>query len=135
MFAFSWPDLARARPRCAVICRALTIAAAGTLLSGCIVARGPSGLGQGSSAWPGTVVQPAAVVRTSPPHVEELEDDGLPVQTAPLRREQTGPDDPSEPFSPNYGPPTRSASWRTLDDTEADLTVSRAMAAHERIYP
>ncbi len=34
-----------------------------------------------------------------------MEDDGLPAQTPPLRRTNTGPDDPSEPFSPNYGPP------------------------------
>ena len=34
-----------------------------------------------------------------------LEDDGLPPQAPPLRRTKDGPDDPSEPFSPNYGPP------------------------------
>lgn len=34
-----------------------------------------------------------------------MEDDGLPAQTPPLRRTRTGPSDPSEPFSPNYGPP------------------------------
>jgi len=34
-----------------------------------------------------------------------MEDDGLPAQTPPLRRTKIGPDDPSEPFSPNYGPP------------------------------
>lgn len=33
------------------------------------------------------------------------EGDGLPPQAPPLRRTKTGPDDPSEPFSPNYGPP------------------------------
>ena len=34
----------------------------------------------------------------------EMEADGLPAQTPPLRRESAEPDDPSEPFSPNYGP-------------------------------
>jgi len=34
-----------------------------------------------------------------------MEDDGLPAQIPPLRRAKMAPDDPSEPFSPNYGPP------------------------------
>lgn len=34
-----------------------------------------------------------------------VEDDGLPPQAPPLRRTNSGPDDPTEPFSPNYGPP------------------------------
>ena len=34
----------------------------------------------------------------------ETEADGLPAQTPPPRRKSSGPDDPSEPFSPNYGP-------------------------------
>jgi hypothetical protein len=33
----------------------------------------------------------------------EMEDDGLPVQTAPSARVRMAPDDPSEPFSRNYG--------------------------------
>lgn len=37
----------------------------------------------------------------------ELEDDGLPSQVPPPVRRRTEPDDPREPFSPNYGaPPT-----------------------------
>ena len=38
-------------------------------------------------------------------HRVVMEDDGMPVQTPPLRRQQPEKDDPSEPFSPNYGPP------------------------------
>lgn len=34
-----------------------------------------------------------------------MEDDGMPAQTPPLRRTKSVPDDPAEPFSPNYGPP------------------------------
>jgi hypothetical protein len=34
----------------------------------------------------------------------EMEADGLPAQTPPQRREPSEPDDPREPFSPNYGP-------------------------------
>ncbi len=37
-------------------------------------------------------------------HRVVMEDDGLPAQTPPLRRQTSEPDDPSEPFSPNYGP-------------------------------
>ncbi len=33
----------------------------------------------------------------------EIEDDGLEAQLPPLRRNVAIPDDPSEPFSPNYG--------------------------------
>lgn len=33
----------------------------------------------------------------------EIEDDGLEVQRPPRRRAEQLPDDPSEPFSPNYG--------------------------------
>lgn len=42
---------------------------------------------------------------------EEIEDDGLPVQRPPLLNRRKSPDDPSEPFSPNYGqPPARQAA-------------------------
>lgn len=34
-----------------------------------------------------------------------MEADGLPAQIPPLRRTKTERDDPTEPFSPNYGPP------------------------------
>jgi hypothetical protein len=37
------------------------------------------------------------------PMVIEIEDDGLPAQTPPPVRVRMMPDDPSEPFSPNYG--------------------------------
>lgn len=33
----------------------------------------------------------------------EMEDDGLPVQPPPVARQGREPDDPSEPYSPNYG--------------------------------
>ncbi len=35
----------------------------------------------------------------------ELEDDGLPSQTPPPANRRQEPDDPREPFSPNYGQP------------------------------
>lgn len=33
----------------------------------------------------------------------EMEDDGLPVQPPPVARRDREPDDPTEPYSPNYG--------------------------------
>ncbi len=33
----------------------------------------------------------------------ELEDDGIEVQRPPVHRRRRAPDDPTEPFSPNYG--------------------------------
>ena len=44
----------------------------------------------------------------------EVEDDGIAVQTPPMLRQRPGPDDPREPFSPNYGreslPPANAAN-------------------------
>lgn len=51
----------------------------------------------------------AAHVRAVPPQVAQaevdLEGDGLPAQVPPLRRATPAPDDPNEPYSPNYGNP------------------------------
>lgn len=51
----------------------------------------------------------AAHVRALPPQVAqaevEMEADGLPAQVPPLRRAKPEPDEPSEPYSPNYGNP------------------------------
>jgi hypothetical protein len=43
---------------------------------------------------------------------EDLEADGMPAQLPPLRRPRPIPDDPTEPWSPNYGTvrPIRSAN-------------------------
>lgn len=43
-----------------------------------------------------------SVAQADSPRVE-IEPDGLPAQTPPRRRSLEEPDDPSEPFSPNYG--------------------------------
>ena len=50
--------------------------------------------------------------RVSPP--QEMEADGMPGQAPPLRRKSPYPDDPSQPFSPNYGPPPleKAEAWR-----------------------
>jgi hypothetical protein len=39
-----------------------------------------------------------------------MEDDGMPSQIPPLRRNKPEADDPREPFSPNYGPVAQSQS-------------------------
>ncbi|MCB1521868.1 MAG: hypothetical protein KDJ37_15020 [Hyphomicrobiaceae bacterium] len=46
---------------------------------------------------------PAARSASVEPPSEEMEADGLPAQRPPLLRPRRGQDDPSEPFSPNYG--------------------------------
>jgi len=91
----------------------------------------------------------------SPPKLE-LEDDGTAVQTPPRMRHRAVPDDPSEPFSPNYGPPplpgeteaqprhlSRQAivqdqlrpRARPMSDAEVRAIIARAMVEHERRYP
>jgi hypothetical protein len=53
-------------------------------------------------AYPGMVyVAPPTPVQPMPR--AELEDDGLPAQAPPMRTRANEPDDPTEPFSPNYG--------------------------------
>lgn len=61
------------------------------VLTGCAGDQSPSH----ESAWLGAV----------PPPRVAMEGDGLPAQTPPLLRNEPQPDDPTEPFSPNYGPP------------------------------
>lgn len=52
--------------------------------------------------WAAAQVSDASTVRTSSRVVGE---DGVEAQVPPAKRAGTEPDDPSEPFSPNYGPP------------------------------
>jgi len=56
------------------------------------------------------------------PMVIEVEDDGLPAQTPPPVRVRMMPDDPSEPFSPNYG-------RRPVASTPAESTPRSAVHA------
>ncbi|MDX2257436.1 MAG: hypothetical protein NW205_00815 [Hyphomicrobiaceae bacterium] len=71
--------------------------AAALLVAGCATRREDAP----QPPWPGTPV--AAVAHAEYPVGGRLEDDGLPAQEAPPRRERPAPDDPSEPYSPNYG--------------------------------
>lgn len=121
----------------------------GLLLGGCASSHAsyttPSNVG----------MQPAPQVAIVAPKVE-VEDDGLAVQAPPRVRKQLEPDDPSEPFSPNYGPspepgepaatpvrrqqradirPLRFRSRVTpMTHREAENVVVRAMIAHEMRY-
>jgi len=90
-----------------------------------------------------------------PPKIE-IEDDGLAVQSPPKVRRRIEPDDPSEPFSPNYGPaplpgeiktsperPPRQAQLheqlrprtKPMTDRQASALIARAMIEHEQRYP
>ncbi len=66
--------------------------AALTTLAGCSSAGTTSYTAQNPAIVPKTVAQAAVT-----------EDDGLPAQTPPPARIRTMPDQPDEPFSPNYG--------------------------------
>jgi hypothetical protein len=70
-----------------------------------------------------TAPQPVTRLAASPSHVsgQALELDGLPAQEAPSIHRRRPPDDPREPFSPNYGrrsplPAPVSASAAERDD-------------------
>ena len=102
-----------------------------------------------------------AEVAVSAPRSIELEDDGLAVQAPPRVRKHAEPDDPSEPFSPNYGPapqdvpdgaepvstpagPLRAAQRQPLhyrsrttpmSPVEVETILVQAMIAHERRNP
>lgn len=67
--------------------------AALTTLAGCSSAGTTSYTAQNPAIAPRTVAQAATVI----------EDDGLPAQAPPPARIRVMPDQPDEPFSPNYG--------------------------------
>ncbi len=63
---------------------------------------------------------------------------GLPVQVAPPTRIRQLPDDPSEPFSRNYGPRPAmrlQAAPVRMSDAEAEALIVRAIAEHEMRRP
>lgn len=66
-----------------------------------------------------------------------VEDDGLPAQVPPPAAIRQAPDDPSEPYSRNYGPssPRRPGPSVRLSEAEADALMARAIAAHEMRRP
>ena len=61
---------------------------------------------------------PVAPQREAEP---EVEDDGLPSQVPPPVKRAREPDDPREPYSPNYGAPARQAEVVLAPATTASL--------------
>ncbi len=120
----------------------IAIAASGLLVTACAASKGASDYQSYAGAPPVRV----AVV---PPPKPDLEADGLPAQAPPRRRPNPLPVDPSEPFSPNYGPPPvhranvevapalrhDAPAERGLSPAEADAVIARAIMAHEQRYP
>ncbi len=67
----------------------------------------------------------------------ELEEDGLPSQVAPPANRCREADDPSEPFSPNYGKPSYGSATvgpqrTTIAPTSDDLLTPRRQVASYR---
>lgn len=74
----------------------------------------------------------------APSERTEIEDDGLPAQAAPSSAIRRAPDDPSEPFSRNYGlrPPARLSGPPTrMSSAEEEALIARAIAEHEMRRP
>ena len=121
----------------------LVLATAGValVLGGCVTAR------NSPSYQPSAAVPPAhpQVAVATPPKVT-VEADGLPGQSPPRKRPLGEKDDPSEPFSPNYGPPPIDAEQPPAESgppihkvrmSEADAAriVETAIIAHEIRQP
>jgi len=87
--------------------RLLAVCLAGAVLAGCATRGG--GAGADGSYYRPYAQSPASGAAGYGHRSEwaasqiELEDDGLPAQTPPRLMRKRGPDDPTEPFSPNYG--------------------------------
>ncbi len=92
-------------------------------------------------SYAGAYSEPGQVAVATPPRIY-LEDDGMPAQQPPRFRRGAAPDDPSEPFSPNYGPPPRNApvkprvkeahaTYVPRKPIDADLIIAQAITAHE----
>lgn len=58
----------------------------------------------------------------------EVEDDGLPTQVPPVRRARAVVDDPSEPFSPNYGTRGHTVPASAPEPKPAPATTVKASA-------
>jgi hypothetical protein len=65
-----------------------------------------------------------------------VEADGLPAQVHPAADIRQLPDDPSEPFSANYGALSRlKATFGVTRELDADAIVAAAITAHEMRKP
>ncbi len=135
----------------------LNVIGVGLLVSACASSHASY---DGHSNVGGPQSNQAGQVAMQVPKRTQLEADGLAVQAPPLKREQAEPDDPSEPFSPNYGPapigepatvdpghaapvlvpaaqqrlPFRSRT-RPMTHAQAEAIKVQAMVAHEQRNP
>jgi hypothetical protein len=98
-------------------------------LSGVLAVVGPMGLAVALAGCATSTAEPAASYQAAVPALRE--DDGLPPQTPPPFRIRQVTDDPSEPFSFNYGP----LPPRRLSNAEADAVIARAITEHEMRKP
>lgn len=124
--------------------RVLVLGLAGVALGGCAATRSPQYAG---APVPRPVNEQQWKV--------EIEDDGKPAQAPPARRMRPEEDDPTQPWSPNYGRksplpvppaptqeqqrtwprPVEAAHRAPIDDREADAIIARAVNAHEMRKP
>ena len=88
---------AREGPRAGCFLQIVNVIGLGLLVSACASSQA------GYNDYAQVGAPPTQVAVAAPPPVE-LEDDGFAVQAPPRVRKNPEPDDPSEPFSPNYGP-------------------------------
>lgn len=95
MFAFS---RARLRASSTGFVKPVLVISLAAMLAACSSAKHPAGPQVFSWLTP-EPPQPVAIVQAE----VELEDDGLPSQAAPAAGIRQMPDDPSAPWSPNYG--------------------------------
>jgi hypothetical protein len=86
------------------VVRASLAAVAAASLSGCLTGC----VADSNAAYYANAPVVAAYVAKAPG--VEVEDDGLPSQTSPSTRIRQMPDDPTEPYSRNYGGPNPSAT-------------------------
>jgi hypothetical protein len=100
MFAFARAVSRARRPRVVTPVLVLSFAALLAACSSTKTATGPTA-GPQVFSWLTTRPEPSPTVVAAAP--VELEDDGLPAQSAPPVRIRMAPDDPSQPWSPNYG--------------------------------
>ena len=93
-------------------------------------------------ALAGCVTSSAGETSAARPYAQServvLEDDGLPAQVAPSSAIRQQPDDPSEPFSRNYGPRTAAhlaGPPARMSPAEEEALIVRAIAEHEMRRP
>ena len=129
----------------------VTVLSLSLVVAGCAVSQ-QAGDYRARAGAPGqrvAVVNPPAGGRPQP----VIEEDGLPSQAAPRYRRRVEPDNPNEPYSPNYGPPPVGSAPTTapppatpparspapaapvrkaaMTDEEANAIIARAIAEHE----